>query len=90
MAQWQIVFFIAAGVYIGCATFYNAFGSGVRQPWDNPLNDAPTAPASIPIRQINGTNNGVQANGVQRYATVQPSNGQTQLNGNGVRESTQY
>lgn len=44
MAQWQIVFFIAAGVYIFCATFYNIFGSGVRQPWDNPLNDAPEEP----------------------------------------------
>ena len=84
MGQWQIVFFIAAGVYIACATFYNLFGSGVRQPWDNPLNDDVGA---IPIRQING--NGVQANGVQHHATVPPSNGQTQLNGNGVRESTQ-
>lgn len=88
MGQWKIVFFIAAGVYIACATFYNLFGSGVRQPWDNPSNDAPTV-AAIPIRQINGTNNGVQANGVQHHATVPSSNGQTQLNGNGVRESTQ-
>lgn len=38
-AQWRIVFFIAAGVYIFCATFYNIFSSGQRQPWDNPEND---------------------------------------------------
>lgn len=88
MGQWKIVFFIAAIVYIGCATFYNVFGSGVRQPWDNPSNDAQIA-AAIPIRQINGANNGVQSNGVRNYAAVPPNNGQTQLNGNGVRESTQ-
>lgn len=93
MSQWQIVFFIAAGVYIACATFYNLFGSAERQEWDNPLNDAP---AAIPIHQINGYGvqaNGVQTNGIQR-TTTQPitpvlSNGQTQLNGNGLRESTQ-
>lgn len=88
MVQWQKVFFIAAGVYIACATFYNMFGSGVRQEWDNPLNDAP--PAAIPIHQING--NGIQANGVTHPASAPvSSNGQTQLNGNGngVRESTQ-
>lgn len=39
MGQWQIVFFIAAFVYIICGTFYNIFGSGVRQFWDNPEND---------------------------------------------------
>ncbi|XP_063696887.1 putative inorganic phosphate cotransporter isoform X2 [Culicoides brevitarsis] len=39
IAAWQKVFFIAAGVYIFCATFYNVFGSGKRQPWDNPAND---------------------------------------------------
>lgn len=49
MANWQIVFFIAAGVYIFCATFYNVFGSGVRQEWDNPLLDADQ-------QQQNGTN----------------------------------
>lgn len=38
-AQWRIVFFIASGVYIFCATFYNIFGSGKRQPWDNPNMD---------------------------------------------------
>lgn len=35
-AKWRIVFLTAAGVYAGCCTFYNFFGSGVRQPWDNP------------------------------------------------------
>lgn len=90
MAQWQIVFFIAAGVYIGCATFYNLFGSAERQPWDNPMNDAP---AAIPIHQINGNGlpaNGVQTNGIPRTPIASVlTNGQTQLNGNGVRESTQ-
>ncbi|XP_068633122.1 putative inorganic phosphate cotransporter isoform X1 [Battus philenor] len=38
-AQWRIVFYIAAGVYIFCATFYNLFGSGRRQEWDNPAED---------------------------------------------------
>lgn len=91
MAQWQIVFFIAAIVYIACATFYNLFGSGERQPWDNPINDEP-APGAIPICQINGTNNvnnGVQANGVQHYGTTTSTNGQTQVNGNGAGESIQ-
>lgn len=40
MGQWQIVFFIAAFVYIICASFYNLFGSGERQWWDNPDNEA--------------------------------------------------
>lgn len=86
MAQWQIVFFIAAGVYMASATFYILFGSGERQEWDNPMNDAPVA--AIPIHQING--NGVQANGVV-HSQIAPVliNGQTQLNGNGVRETTQ-
>ena len=39
IAQWQIVFFIAAFVYIFCATFYNIFATGKRQSWDNPQND---------------------------------------------------
>lgn len=30
---------IAAGIYIICATFYNVFGSGKRQKWDNPALD---------------------------------------------------
>lgn len=47
IAQWRIVFMIAAGVYIFTATFYNLFASGVRQPWDNPDNDEPIKPTSI-------------------------------------------
>lgn len=53
MAAWQKVFFIAAGVYIFCATFYNVFGSGKRQPWDNPANDK--KPDSIPVAIVNET-----------------------------------
>lgn len=53
MAAWQKVFFIAAGVYIFCATFYNVFGSGKRQPWDNPANDK--IPDSIPVPAVNET-----------------------------------
>uniref|UniRef100_A0A1B6KXM8 Putative inorganic phosphate cotransporter n=1 Tax=Graphocephala atropunctata TaxID=36148 RepID=A0A1B6KXM8_9HEMI len=36
---WQEVFFISAGVYFVCQTFYQFFGSAVRQPWDNPQAD---------------------------------------------------
>ena len=36
IAQWRIVFLIAAVVYIVCATFYNVFATGERQKWDNP------------------------------------------------------
>lgn len=36
IAQWRIVFLIAAVVYFACATFYNIFASGERQKWDNP------------------------------------------------------
>lgn len=39
IAAWQKVFFIAAGVYLFTATFYNLFGSGQRQVWDNPMED---------------------------------------------------
>ncbi|KAL4705916.1 hypothetical protein ACJJTC_017498 [Scirpophaga incertulas] len=42
-AQWRIVFYIAAGVYVFCATFYNVFGSGRRQDWDNPAEDEANA-----------------------------------------------
>ncbi|CAH0398486.1 unnamed protein product [Chilo suppressalis] len=42
-AQWRIVFYIAGGVYIFCATFYNIFGSGKRQEWDNPADDEANA-----------------------------------------------
>lgn len=48
MGQWQIVFFIAAFVYIFCATFYNIFGSGERQWWDNPANDVKEPSAITP------------------------------------------
>lgn len=69
MAQWQIVFFIAAIVYIFCATFYVLFGSGERQPWDNPLLDDPSA---TPIHQgINGTANSQQVNGNGVHETRQ-------------------
>lgn len=47
IAQWRIVFVIAACVYIFTATFYNIFASGTRQPWDNPDNDEPQKPVSI-------------------------------------------
>ena len=33
------MFFIAAAIYIAAGTFYNLFGSGQRQAWDNPDND---------------------------------------------------
>lgn len=39
IAAWQRVFFIAAGVYAFCATFYNLFGSGERQAWDKPKSE---------------------------------------------------
>lgn len=88
MAQWQKVFFVAAAVYIACATFYLVFASGERQPWDNPLNDEPAVPinqiATAPPQQTQdkmlATTNGViQLNG----------NGTTNMNGNGVHETTQ-
>lgn len=41
--QWRKVFYIAAGVYIFCATFYNVFGSGRRLDWDNPADDEANA-----------------------------------------------
>lgn len=78
MGQWQKVFFISAAVYIFCATFYNAFGSGERQPWDNPLLDDPE-----PSNQQNG---GYQAN--QTTIQLQPQT-QALANGNGVYESRQ-
>lgn len=87
MGQWQIVFFIAAIIYIACATFYNVFGSGDRQPWDNPMNDEPTA--AVPIHTVNGVQNS-QSNGHQMTTTTTPhSQQQTQLNGNGVLDTKQ-
>lgn len=38
-AKWRLVFMISAGVYVVCTTFYIVFGSGERQPWDNPDKD---------------------------------------------------
>ncbi|KAK6625572.1 hypothetical protein RUM43_005871 [Polyplax serrata] len=44
-AQWRLVFFIAAGIYVACGLFYVFFSSGERQSWDDPSkdrsNDAP-------------------------------------------------
>ncbi|XP_014602940.1 PREDICTED: putative inorganic phosphate cotransporter isoform X3 [Polistes canadensis] len=37
--KWRIVFMISAAIYVVCATFYLMFGSGERQPWDNPEKD---------------------------------------------------
>ncbi|XP_067626518.1 putative inorganic phosphate cotransporter isoform X2 [Eurosta solidaginis] len=59
MGQWQIVFFIAAFVYIFCATFYNIFGSGERQWWDNPSNDVREIVAIVPAATTTLTTNGV-------------------------------
>ena len=56
MGQWQIVFFIAAGIYAFCASFYNVFASGERQPWDNPMNDDQ---AANNLNDANNTNNHV-------------------------------
>lgn len=39
MKAWGNVFLIAGCVYIAVGTVYNFFGSGYRQPWDNPSND---------------------------------------------------
>ncbi|XP_034102873.1 putative inorganic phosphate cotransporter isoform X1 [Drosophila albomicans] len=57
MGQWQIVFFIAAFVYIICGTFYNIFGSGERQFWDNPENDEqkPSLGNNTPASLSNGS-----------------------------------
>lgn len=84
MAQWQVVFFIAAIIYVFCATFYNIFGSGERQPWDNPLNDEPT---SSPAQQQNGVHATNQTN--IQLQSPQQQQLTTQVNGNGVHESRQ-
>lgn len=63
MAQWQKVFFIAAGIYILCATFYNIFGSGERQPWDNQLMDEPELTQTNPIHTNGNVQPAVQLNG---------------------------
>ena len=38
-AQWRIVFFIAAGIYVACGSVYLLFSSGKRQKWDDPSMD---------------------------------------------------
>ncbi|XP_001950194.2 putative inorganic phosphate cotransporter [Acyrthosiphon pisum] len=38
-AAWRVVFITSAVVYMVCCTVYLVFGSGTRQPWDNPSND---------------------------------------------------
>ncbi|XP_015595983.2 putative inorganic phosphate cotransporter isoform X2 [Cephus cinctus] len=54
-AQWRIVFMIAAAVYIASATFYNIFGSGQRQPWDNPEKDVDRKDGKD-LERMNGLN----------------------------------
>lgn len=56
MGQWRIVFFIAAIIYIFCATFYIIFASGERQAWDNPQLDEPE---SQTLQESSPNNNGV-------------------------------
>uniref|UniRef100_A0AAG5DLK9 Putative inorganic phosphate cotransporter n=1 Tax=Anopheles atroparvus TaxID=41427 RepID=A0AAG5DLK9_ANOAO len=62
IAQWRIVFVIAACVYIFTATFYNIFASGQRQFWDDPETDElqkPSAPIESPEHsEAKGVNNG--------------------------------
>lgn len=50
-AQWRKVFYIAGGVYIFAATFYNIFGAGRRQEWDNPAEDAALAQKAAEKKQ---------------------------------------
>jgi len=40
------VFFIAAGVYVFGTVFYIIFGSGQRQSWAVPIDEAEQAPAT--------------------------------------------
>lgn len=70
MHQWKIVFFIAAGVYIFCATFFNIFASGERQAWDNPANDAVEETTTTTPIHTNGAANGLHhRNGTQTTNT---------------------
>lgn len=39
LEKWRWVFAVCAAFYFFGATFYNIFGSGVRQTWDNPDDD---------------------------------------------------
>lgn len=71
IAAWRNVFFISAAVYVFCATFYNIFGSGKRQKWDNPDNDEPsraitqivTPETTSPDIQLSHRPNGVRNGG---------------------------
>lgn len=45
------MFYIAGGIYIFAATFYNVFGSGRRQEWDNPAEDAALAKKAADKKQ---------------------------------------
>jgi MFS transporter, ACS family, solute carrier family 17 (sodium-dependent inorganic phosphate cotransporter), member 5 len=54
IAQWRIVFLIAAGVYIVCAAFYNMFASAERQKWDNPALDDQTFHTPNAVSNENG------------------------------------
>nr|CAD7267894.1 unnamed protein product [Timema shepardi] len=47
-AAWRVVFMISSGVYIVCSTIYLIFGSGVRQPWDDPSQDEPQEDSKDP------------------------------------------
>nr|CAD7598036.1 unnamed protein product [Timema genevievae] len=47
-AAWRVVFMISSGVYIVCSTIYLIFGSGVRQPWDDPSHDEPQEDSKDP------------------------------------------
>ncbi|XP_053689625.1 putative inorganic phosphate cotransporter isoform X2 [Sabethes cyaneus] len=70
IAQWRIVFVIAAGVYIFTATFFNIFASGTRQPWDNPDNDEPQKPASIEAASGTYENGHAHGNGTTPTTTT--------------------
>ncbi|KAE8748903.1 hypothetical protein FOCC_FOCC004308 [Frankliniella occidentalis] len=60
-AAWREVFFISAGVYVFCATFYLIFSSGERQAWDDPSLDAPRrdpeANGNGHTKKLNGVDN---------------------------------
>ncbi|KAL1513233.1 hypothetical protein ABEB36_002668 [Hypothenemus hampei] len=47
IAKWRTVFITAAGVYAACCTFYILFSSGVRQPWDQPLDQQSSNNAEV-------------------------------------------
>lgn len=45
---------ICAVIYIICATFYNIFGSGERQPWDNAEKDDEKNEKNNEKKQLDG------------------------------------